>query len=143
MSENDKMEKHNVWMTGLKTVLVLVIIILLAGDLYFNKPGFAPKLDSKITYYAVALNNGQVIYGHPESVCRGVVVLTDAYYVIRQVNPKTNEVNSSLVSRHKNEWHNPDKAILNAANILLMEPVDPASSVAKLIAEQKVKIGNN
>jgi hypothetical protein len=130
-------------MTGLKTVLVLGIIALLAGDLYFNKPGFAPKLDSKITYYAVALNTGQMYYGHPESVCRGVVVLTDVYYVLRQVNPETKEVHNTLVSRRKNEWHSPERMILNAANVLMMEPVDPASSVAKLIAEQKVKIGSN
>jgi hypothetical protein len=139
MRENDKIERYNAWMRWLKPVLVLGIIALLAGVLFFNTPGFAPKLDSKITYYAVAFTNGQMFYGHPESVGKGVVVLTDVYYVVRQANPKTNEVRNSLVSRRKSEWHSPDRIILNATNILLMEPVDPASSVAKLIAEQRTK----
>ena len=93
-----KLERHHVWMTGLKTVLVLGIIALLAGALYFNNLGFAPKLDSKITPYAVALNNGQVFYGHPESVGKGVVVLTDVYFIVSQKNPQNNEVQNTLVS---------------------------------------------
>ena len=137
MSEHDEIERHNVWMRWLIPVLVLGIIALLVGVLFFNIPRFAPKLDSKITHYAVVLNNGQMVYGHPESVGKGVVVLTDVYYVVRQANPKTNEVSNTLVSRRKSEWHSPDRMILNANNILLMEPVDPASSVAKLISEQK------
>jgi hypothetical protein len=124
----------------LKPVLGIALVALLAGAWYFHNPGFAPKLDSKITYYAVALNNGQMVYGHPESVCRGSVVLTDVYFVVRQANPQTNEVRNSLVSRRMTEWHSPAKMILNASNVLLMEPVDPASSVAKLIAEQKAKV---
>jgi hypothetical protein len=132
----DKIVKHDGWTTWLIPVILIGITVLLVG-LYFNKPGFAPKLDSKITYYAVALTNGQMFYGHPESVGKGVVVLTDVYYVVRQANPKTNEVSNTLVSRRKSEWHSPDRMILNAANILVMEPVDPASSVAKLISEQK------
>jgi hypothetical protein len=137
VGENDKREKHNVWVTWLKFVLVVGMIALLAGVLFFKIPGFAPKLDSRITHYAVALNNGLMVYGHPESVCRGVVVLTDVYYVLRQADPKSNQVRNTLVSRRKSEWHSPDRMILNANSILLMEPVDPASSVAKLIAEQK------
>src|SRR5208283_4776068 len=127
MSENDKKEKHNAPMRWLQPVLVIGIIALLAGVLFFNTQGFAPKLDSKITYYAVALSNGQLLYGHPESVGKGVVVLTDVYYIVRQTTPQTNEVRNTLVPRRKSEWHNPDRMILNATNILLMEPVDPAS----------------
>ena len=137
MSEHDTKERHKVWMRWLQPVVVIGIIALLVGVLFFNNPGFAPKLDSRITHYAVALSNGQMVYGHPESVGRGVVVLTDVYFVVRQANPQTSEVRNTLVSRRKSEWHSPDRMILNARNILLMEPVDPASPVAKLIAEQK------
>jgi hypothetical protein len=139
MGTIEKTEKHNGWMTWLILVLVIGIIALLAGALYFNNPGFAPKLDSKIMYYAVALTNGLTVYGHPESISKGVVVLTDVYYVVRQANPQTHEVHNTLVPHRKTEWHSPERTILNANNILLMEPVDPASSVAKLIAEQKAK----
>jgi hypothetical protein len=137
MSAIERTEKHNGWMTWLILVLVIGIIALMAGNLYFNNLGFAPKLDSKISYYAVALTNGLTVYGHPESILKGVVVLTDVYYVVRQANPQTREVRNSLVSHRKSEWHGPERTIINASNILLIEPVDPGSSVAKLIAEQK------
>jgi hypothetical protein len=136
---HDRSETRHGLSGWLKPVMGIALIAMLAGAWYFYNPGFAPKLDSRIDYYAVALNNGQMIYGHPESVCNGSVVLTDVYFVVRQTNPQTNEVRNTLVPRRKSEWHSPAKMILNAGNVLLMEPVDPASSVAKLIAEQKAK----
>lgn len=138
MSEIDHKEKYNLWMGWWKPSVVLGIIALLVAILFFSiPPGFAPKLDSKATHYAVALTNGLMLYGHPEKVTRGVAVLTDVYYVARQTNPQTHEMHNTLISRRKNEWHSPDRMIINTNNILLMEPVDPASSVAKLISEQK------
>jgi len=89
MSENDNKEKHNAWARWLKPVLLSGIIVLLAGVLFFNIPGFSPKLDSKITHYAVALNNGLMFFGHPESVGRGSVVLTDVYYVVVRQTRRT------------------------------------------------------
>jgi hypothetical protein len=137
MSESDGNEKHKFRITWLILVPLLVIIVLLGGILVFDRSGFCPKLDSKITYYAVVLNNGLWFYGHPESVGKGSVVLTDVYYVVRQTDPQSKEVRNTLVARRKSEWHSPDKMIVNASNILLMEPVDPASAVPKLISEQK------
>jgi hypothetical protein len=139
MSVIEKTESQNGWTTWLTLVLLIGIIALLTVALYFNNPSFAPKLDTKITYYAVALTNGLTFYGHPESISKGGVVLTDVYYVVRQVNPQTREVHNSLVSHRKSEWHSPERTIVNTSNIVLMEPVDPASTVAKLIAEQKAQ----
>jgi len=43
MSENDTIERQHVWIIGLKTVLVLVIIALLAGDLIFQQTGICTE----------------------------------------------------------------------------------------------------
>ena len=140
MNESDKMEKQRDRNGWLKPVGASVAIIAaFAGVWYLRTPAFAPKLDSKVAYYAVTLTNGTSIYGHPESMGHGTLVLTDVHYVVRQTNPQTNEVHNTLVSQRKSVWHNPDKMIINSALILMMEPVDPASNVAKLMAEEKTK----
>ena len=140
MDESKKMERQGDRGGWLKPVgASLVIIAALAGVWYFSKPAFDPKLDSKIAYYAVTLTNGTSIYGHPESLDRGTLVLTEVHYVVRQTNPQTNEVHNTLVSQRKSVWHNPDKMIINAGQILMMEPVDPASTVAKMMADEKTK----
>jgi hypothetical protein len=38
-----------------------------------------------------------------------------------------------------NELHGPDRMILNANDIVFVEPVNPSSRVAQHIAEQKAK----
>lgn len=60
--------------------------------------------------------------------------LTDVYYVEHQVNQQTKEVKNILV-RRGNEWHAPDRTVLNARHIVLVEPVSFGSKVAELIAE--------
>ncbi|ODS31084.1 MAG: hypothetical protein SCARUB_03791 [Candidatus Scalindua rubra] len=54
------------------------------------------------------------------------------------VNPETNQPVNTLVKRG-NEWHAPDRMILNAEHIIFIESVDPDSRVAKLIEELKKK----
>jgi hypothetical protein len=139
MDESDKRERHGGRRGWLKLGASFVIIAVLVGVWYFSNPGFDPKLDSKVAYYAVTLTNGTSIYGHPVSMKRGTLVLTEVHYVVRQTNPQTNEVHNTLVSQHKSVWHNPDEMIINARHILMMEPVDPTSTVAKLMAEDKSK----
>ena len=64
--------------------------------------------------------------------------LADVYYIQSQMNQETKQVNSVLVKRGK-EWHSPDRMILNAKHIVLIEPVKPDSDLAKRIAELKDK----
>ncbi len=87
-------------------------------------------------YQAVLLDNGQVYYGKIEKVGTAFPVLTDVYYVQNQVNPQTKEVTNLLVRRGK-EWHAPDRMVLNARHIVLIEPVSPNSKVAELISQVK------
>jgi hypothetical protein len=87
-------------------------------------------------YQAVVLTNGQIYFGKLEKFGSTYPVLTDVFYVQSQVNPETKQVISRLTRRGK-EWHAPERMILNAHHILLVEPVMPDSQVAKLIEKSK------
>ena len=131
------MDRRNVWM-GWAVLALLVVVIVLLGTFLLRPPaGFTPDLGGEAQYYAVALVGGQLYYGKPTCVVGGTIELADVYYVARQADPETEELHNTLVYRRRSEWHGPTKMILNAGNVLLMEPVDPASTVAKRIAEQR------
>ena len=87
-------------------------------------------------YQAVMLDNNQVYYGKLTDLGRDYPVLTDVYYIKSGMDPKTKDVKNVLI-RRGNELHGPDRMYLNGRHILLIEPVGPLSSVAKLIAESK------
>ncbi len=87
---------------------------------------------------AILLDTGQVYYGHLEGLGSAFPVITDVYYVQSVTNPQTKEVTNILVRRGK-EWHAPDRMYLNAHHIAMVEPVNPNSKVAQLIAESKQK----
>ena len=125
---------------GLATTRVIVILlgaaiallaILVLGD--FLRSG---KVTFDTPYQAVFLTNGQVYFGRLEKAGSPYPVLTEVYYVQSQVKADTKEPRNILVRRGK-EWHGPDRMVLNAQQILFIEPVGPESTVAKLIAELK------
>ena len=122
---------------GLLTALVALAVILLAV-LVIRDFQREPKLVLDTPYQAVLLTNGQVLFGRLENANSRFPTLTDVYYIHTQVNPETKQVNNLLVRRGK-ESHSPDRTIINANNILLIEPVKPDSDLAKRIAELKDK----
>jgi len=87
-------------------------------------------------YQAVLLDNNQVYYGKVQGLGTPFPVLTDVYYVQQQVNQQTKEVKNILIRRGP-EWHAPDRMVINANHIILVEPVSPTSKVAQLIADSK------
>jgi hypothetical protein len=89
-------------------------------------------------YSAVFLTNGQTFFGKLEKLETEYPVLTDVYYVQTQLNQETKEVTNRLIKRG-NEWHAPDRMVLNSQHILFVEPVTNESTVAKLIDELKTK----
>jgi hypothetical protein len=97
-----------------------------------------PRAPLNSQYQAVLLSNGQVFYGKLEQVGSPYPVLTDVYWIRSHVDPQTKQVSNSLV-RRGGEWHAPDRMVLNAQHILVIEPVRPDSTVAKLIADSKRK----
>ena len=96
----------------------------------------SPKLDTP--YQAVLLDNGQVYYAKMDRLGNEYSVLTDVYYVEHQVDGQTKEVKNILI-RRGNEWHAPNRTVLNVKHIVMIEPVTPGSKVAELIAELKRK----
>ena len=120
----------------MKRILVAVLLVVLAGAAGWWVRGLsaAPKLDT--TYQAVLLVNGQVYYGKLQGLGSPYPVMTDVYYVQMGVDPATKQTKSVLLKRG-NEWHSPDKMVLNARQILMVEPVTSGSRVANLIAELK------
>jgi hypothetical protein len=87
-------------------------------------------------YSAVLLNNGSVYFGKLESLGSAYPILKDVYYVQSSVNQETKAVTNVLVKRGK-EWHAPNRMIINAGDIVFVEPVAADSKVAQLIAESK------
>jgi hypothetical protein len=89
-------------------------------------------------YQAVLLDNGQVYYGEVQGLGTAFPVLRDVYYVEHEVNPQTKEVKNILV-RRGSEWHAPDRMVIKARHIVMVEPVSPGSKVAQLIADLKTQ----
>jgi hypothetical protein len=85
-------------------------------------------------YQAVLLTNGSAYFGKLQGLGTDFPVLTDVFYVQSRQDPQTKAVTNILVRRGK-EWHGPDRMILNAKLIVLVEPVNPNSRVAQLIAQ--------
>jgi hypothetical protein len=92
----------------------------------------APPLTTD--YQLVLLDNGQAFFGRLERFSASYSILRDVYYIQSQVDPETKQSKNTLVKRGR-EWHEPDSMIVDARHIVLVEPVSPTSTVAKLIKE--------
>jgi hypothetical protein len=88
----------------------------------------------KDQYFAVYMNGGQLYFGKLQGLGTPFPVLTNVFYVQSRQDNQTKQVTNILVKRGK-EWHAPDRMYLNAAQIILAEPVGPTSRVAELINE--------
>ena len=84
------------------------------------------------------LDNGQVYYGKIDRMDSEFSVLTEVYYIQSQIDPQTKEARNILI-RRGNEWHAPNRSIVNTRHILMIEPVTPGSKVADLITALKSK----
>jgi hypothetical protein len=116
-------------------IAVLLLVVVMAGILAVRWPWRSARAAIETPYQAVFLTNGQMLFGRLSGLGSPYPVLTEIYYVQTQLGPEKKPV-SGLVRRGK-ESHAPDRMIINAQHILLVEPVKPDSAVAKLIAELK------
>jgi hypothetical protein len=121
-----------------KLILACVAATAVAGILLVTAHRSKADVKFDTTYQAVLLDNGSAYFGKLQGAGTDYPVLTDVYYVQSQVNQETKEVKNILV-RRGNEWHSPDRMVLNARHIVFMEPVGPNSTVAKLITQDKGK----
>jgi hypothetical protein len=116
--------------------VALVVVVGAVLALWTSRGASTVKFDT--TYQAVLLDNNQVYYGKVQGLGTPFPVLTDVYYVQQQVNQQTKEVKNVLI-RRGTEWHSPDRMVINARHIILVEPVSPNSKVAQLIADSKTQ----
>jgi len=99
----------------------------------YLSPGRAP-FSTGSEYQAIVLVNGQALFGRISGVSDDMLVVRDAYYVRNQVNPDSRELHTSLI-RRATEIHGPKQTSISRTQVLFIEPVDPESQVAKLMAK--------
>lgn len=120
-----------IWKRVLLTASLAVAAVAVAWGVR-PRPAVAFTTD----YQAVLLTNGSLYYGRLEGLGKPFPVLREVFYVQTGVDPETKRATNVLLKRGK-EWHGPDRMILNASHILLVEPVGRNSKVAELIAQQQ------
>jgi hypothetical protein len=117
---------------------LLFILVTMVGTLLIRELRSSAAVNFETPYQAVLLSNGQAYFAKIHGLGTPFPVLTDVYYVQTQLNQQTKETTNVLVRRGK-EWHAPDRTVLNATQIVLVEPVTESSHVAKLISEMQKK----
>jgi hypothetical protein len=115
-------------------IIALLSLIIVAGAGWWIFQGRPAAMTTP--YQAVLLSNGSAYFGRLEGLGTPYPVLQDVFYVQSTQNPETKQVSNILVKRGK-EWHAPDRMILNANMIVMVEPLNPGSRVAQLIAQAK------
>ncbi len=97
-------------------------------------PAYGQKA-SETAYRAVLMSNGMVLFGKLHGLGTPFPVLTDVYYVQTVINAKTKKPTPVLIRRGK-EWDAPDRTVLNAGQIILIEPVTKGSKIMNLIEKE-------
>ena len=124
--------------TKIPYLAAAILAVLLVGGLAFwlsPEHVLAAKTQG---YQAVLLDNNQVYFGKMADLSSDYPVLTDVFYIQTTVNQETKQQSNILLKRGK-EWHAPDKMVLSARHIIMIEPVTNGSTVAKLIAQANAK----
>jgi len=121
----------------LSWILAAAAIVIAAALSLTAYQGWRSGVTAALTtpYHAVLLVSGQAFFGRIDNLKSEHVVLHDVFYIQTRTNPETKQVTNILVKRGQ-EWHSPDRMILNKRHVMLIEPVTEGSQVAKLIAEQ-------
>lgn len=122
----------------LSTILIAALVGIVSGGATAWAVSHRSSIALTTPYQAVLLNNGTAYFGKLQGLGGAYPVLREVYYIQKVVNPETKQESNVLVKRGR-EMHAPDYMILNAADIVLVEPVTESSRVAALIAEQKLK----
>ena len=118
-------------MKTLVCTLVTLALVLGAGC---GKPSAASRATAidPGRYYAVLLDNNSVYFGKLDSIGTDYAVLHDVFYVQSNVDQQTKAISNVLIRRGQ-EWHGPDRMIINQKAIVFIEPVGTDSRVAQLI----------
>ena len=122
------------------TIVVAGLVGMVAAGLtaFFSQHVFNNKVVLTTAYQAVQLNNGAAYFCRIEKLGTPYPVLKEIYYIQSRQDPETQKTTNVLLKRGS-EWWLPDEMIVNANDIVFVEPVNPSSRVAQLIAEEKAK----
>jgi len=112
------------------------VALILGGVLWRVTSAKTVSFDTP--YQAVMLDNGQLYFGKIQGFSSAFPVLKEVYYVQEQLDPETKKVKNVLV-RRGSEWHAPTQMVVNSRHIVMIEPVTPGSTVAKLIEDLQSK----
>ncbi len=121
----------------LRILTAVLAIGIVGGVAYWFSPERITAAKAS-GYQAVLLDNNSVYFGKVADLGSDYPVLTDVFYIQTVVNQQTKQQSNILVKRGK-EWHAPNKMVLNARHIVMIEPVTEGSEVAKLIARASGK----
>lgn len=115
--------------------IVLSLIALLLVVLVIQNVKL-PVLEPSSGFHAVVLSNGQTLFGRLDGLNRPYPEMTDVHLIQRLSDPESGAVRNVLVKR-RGGLHGPVRTRINAANIVLVEPVHPNSRLARLLEEMK------
>lgn len=120
-----------------RSAFIAGVLLFVFWLLYVTETApFSVKLATPTGYYAFFLNNNLIVYGKSSNVGSKMVRITDVYYVRTNIDPSTKEVSSNVIKRGQ-EWHAPDQMLVNADNIILVEPVGKGSKIDELLRSGK------
>jgi len=119
-------------------VAALLGVVAAGATVYFSQHVFHAKIELTTPYQAIQLSNGAAYFCKIEGLGTPFPVLREIYFIQSRQDPETKQVTNTLLKRGS-EWWQPDRMIVNASNIVFVEPVDPKSRVAQLIAQEKQK----
>jgi hypothetical protein len=124
----------------LVTIVIAALVAMVTAGVttYFSQHVFHAKVEFTTPYQAVQLNNGAAYFCKVEGLGTPFPVLREVYYIQSRTNAETKQVSNILLKRGT-EWWQPDRMIVNANDIVFIEPVAANSRVAELIAEEKLK----
>ena len=126
-----EMMAHPVFRTAV--MCVIAAFVLLAIVFAATRP---PSLGT--TYAAVTLNNGTTYFGKLSGLGSKYPVLEGAFLTKMEIDFLSGQEHPVLHSREE-EFHAPGKMILNAEQILMVEPVGISSPVGQLLSKRPEK----
>lgn len=112
-------------------VLSLIALLLLVLVIQNIK---LPVLEPTTGFHAVTMNNGQTFFGRLNNLNSPFPEMTEVHLLQRIADPESGQVRNVLVKR-RGTLHAPVRTKINAANIVVVEPVHPQSKLSSLITE--------
>jgi hypothetical protein len=128
----------------MKKILTLFVLplVIFSGLLFLCGPNFATTFSLQLApyrgdFYALALENGEFVYGKINSVSGRWIKLSDVYYF--QLIGVGADGTKNLVAQTSNVLTTPaNYLIINRAKIVSLEKIGPQSKLLEIIKQNSV-----